>query len=285
MERKRTAVRSLAWSLVLMLPLAACNRGPSQEVQQELATLRAQRDSLIREEATKTQTLDRLSHAIAAIQSSSGGVAVPPESLSDRITAMVTDLKNTHSELATAQRRIRVLTRQRTSLRDSLQTTRALSDSLLALQRDSISSLHSAMTAGEDSLSQQVSAVSDTLRNLEKEHYTVYYTIGTEKELLDRGVVTKEGGARFLGFLWKRGQSLVPARNLQTDEFKAIDLRTTADIQLPAQGTYKLVSRQDGQYLSPTPDASGEFTGNDLKINDAQNFWQHSRFLILERVQ
>ncbi len=285
MDRKRTAVRGLAWSLVLMLPLAACNRGPSKEVQQELSTLRAQRDSLIREEAAKTQTMERLSHALEAIQGTSGGGALPPESLRDRITAMATNLNTAHSELATAQRRIRALTRQRASLRDSLQSTQAMSDSLMALQRDSISSLHGAMTASVDSLNQQVAAVSDTLRNLEKEHYTVYYAVGTEKELLDQGIVTKEGGSRFLGFLWRTGQSLVPARNLQTSEFKAIDLRTTPDIQLPAQGTYRLVSRQDVQYLIPTPDASGQFMGSDLKITDAQNFWQHSRFLILERVQ
>lgn len=269
-----------------MLPLAACNTGPSKEVQQELDSLRAQRDSLIREEAAKTQTMQRLSHALEAIQgTTSGGGALPPESLRDRITSMATDLKNTHSELATAQRRIRALARQRASLRDSLQSLQTMSDSLMAMQRDSISSLHSSMSSSVDSLSQQVSAVSDTLRNLEKEHYTVYYVIGTEKELLDKGIVTKEGGARFLGFLWKRGQSLVPARSLQTNDFQAIDLRTTTDIQLPAQGMYKLVSRQDVQYLNPTPDASGEFTGNDLKITDANNFWRHSRFLILERVQ
>jgi hypothetical protein len=285
MESRRTAVRGLALSLVLMLPLAACNRGPSQEVQQELSTLRAQRDSLIREEAAKTQTMQRLSHALEEIQGTTGGGALPPESLRDRITAIATERDNAQNALATAQRRIRSLTRQRASLRDSLQSTRALSDSLLSMQRDSLSSLHSAMTTSVDSLSQQVTAVSDTLRGLEKEHYTVYYAIGTEKELLDSGIVTKEGGARFLGFLWRRGETLVPARSLQPDAFKAIDLRTTTDIQLPAQGTYKLVSRQDVQYLDPTPDETGRFTGNDLKINDAQNFWQHSRFLILERLQ
>jgi hypothetical protein len=285
MDMRRTAVRGLAWSLVMALPLAACNRGPSQEVQQELTTLRAQRDSLIREEAAKSQTMERLSQALESIQGASGSGALPPESLRDRITAIATERDNARNELATAQRRIRSLARQRASLRDSLQNTRAMSDSLLAMQRDSISSLHSSMSMTEDSLSQQVAAVSDTLRGLEKEHYTVYYTVGTAKELLDRGVVTKEGGARFLGFLWKRGQSLVPARSLQTDEFKAIDLRTTTDIQLPAQGTYKLVSRQDVQYLNPTPDAAGEFTAGDLKVTDPQNFWRHSRFLILERVQ
>lgn len=283
MERNRTAVRGLAWSLLFVLPLAACNRGPSQEVQQELSTLREQRDSLMREEAAKAQTMQRLSQALAAIQGTSGAGALPPESLRDRVTAMATNLKNTQSELTSARRRIRALSRSSVSLRDSLQSTRAMNDSLLAMQRDSISTLNSSLTMTADSLSQQVTAVSDTLRGLQKEHYTVYYVVGTAKQLLDDGIVTKVGGARFLGFLWKRGQALVPERSLDASEFKAIDLRTTTDIQLPAQGTYRLVSRQDVQYLSPTPDADGRFTGTDLKITDPQSFWQESRFLILLR--
>ncbi|MEJ2215349.1 MAG: hypothetical protein P8099_01925 [Gemmatimonadota bacterium] len=284
MERNRTAVRGLAWSLLFMLPLAACNRGPSQEVQQELSTLREQRDSLIREEAAKAQTMQRLSHALEAIQGTSGASgALPAESLRDRVTAMATNLKNAQSELTSARRRIRALSRSSASLRDSLQSTRAMNDSLLAMQRDSISTLNSSLTMTADSLSQQVTAVSDTLRGLQKEHYTVYYVVGTAKQLLDDGIVTKVGGARFLGFLWKRGQALVPERSLEKSEFKSIDLRTTTDIQLPAQGTYRLVSRQDVQYLSPTPDADGRFTGTDLKITDPQSFWQDSRFLILLR--
>lgn len=283
MERNRTAVRGLAWSLLFMLPLAACNRGPSEQVQQQLSTLREQRDSLIREEAAKTQTLQRLSHALEAIQGSSGATALPPESLRDRVTAMATNLKNAQSELTSARRRIRALSRSTASLRDSLQSTRAVSDSLLSVQRDTISTLHDSLTTTVDSLGQQVTAVSDTLRGLEKEHYTVYYVVGTAKQLLDQGIVTKVGGARFLGFLWKRGQALVPERSLEKSEFKSIDLRTTTDIELPAQGTYRLVSRQDTQYLNPTPDADGRFTGTDLKITDPQSFWQDSRFLILVR--
>ncbi|HKJ93624.1 MAG TPA: hypothetical protein VJ957_10660 [Longimicrobiales bacterium] len=286
MKRKRTVIRGLAWSLAATLPLVACNRGPSEEVQQELTTLRTQRDSLIREEAAKTQTMQRLSHAMEAIQGTSGeSGALPPESLRDRITSMATNLNQAQSELASSRRRIRALSRRSASLSDSLQGVRALSDSLLAMQRDSISVLHRAMTNAVDSLGGRVSALSDTLQTLQKEHFTVYYAVGTEKELLDKGIITKVGGARFLGFLWKRGSALVPARSVQPDQFKAIDLRDSTRIALPAQGTYRVVSRQDGQYLAPTPDADGQFTGDHLAISDPDAFWQYSRFLIVVREQ
>ncbi len=125
-----------------------------------------------------------------------------------------------------------------------------------------------------------------TITNLETEIktvgarlYTSYYIIGTEKELLAKGVVVREGGANLL---FKRvGRTLQQARKLDAEHFTQIDQRETQLIVVPdSTKRYRLVSRQNLDHAEVQDRDGTTFRGN-LKITDLNGFWGPTRYLIL----
>lgn len=278
-----------ALALMLLLPAAACDQGPSPEVQARIDSLQAARDSLTRQLAQRSETIQQLTTSIeqAAAEVSETGAAAP-ENLQDRIQTMSDNLQSARSQLAEAQRRIRSLSAQSRMLRDSLDSVITDRDEALAMQRDSISGLVTnldSLSSRVDRLSMAQSDLSDALSTLEDKYYTVHVAIGTKDELMEQGVIEEEGGAHVLLILWKAGETVVPARNLAESEsaFTEMDLREATTITLPQPGTYKLVSRQDPEYLNASLNEDGEFTGESLEITQPEQFWKTSRYMILMR--
>ncbi len=287
MRIHRKSLAHSALALALILPFAACDRGPSPEVQARLDSLQTTRDSLARELAERSETIQQLTTSIerAASQVSETGVTAP-ENLQDRIATMADNLQSTRSQLEEAQRRIRVLSRQSSSLRDSLDAVITERNEALAMQRDSIDQLVAgldSMSSRAEMLSTERADLSEALRALEEKYYTVHVAIGTRDELMEQGVIEEEGGARVLLILWKAGETLVPARDLPDNAFQSMDFRETTTIDLPQQGTYKLISRHNPEYLATTLDEDGQFTGASLEVTEPEQFWQSSRYLILMR--
>ena len=86
------------------------------------------------------------------------------------------------------------------------------------------------LTASIEQQAQAVAMLQARLDDLTKElgearaaYAKAYYIIGTEDELIKKGVVVKEGGANLL--IKRVGRTLVPARDLKPDEFNTIDTR------------------------------------------------------------
>jgi regulator of replication initiation timing len=134
--------------------------------------------------------------------------------------------------------------------------------------------------------SETIERQGQTIANLETEIktvgarlYTAYYIIGTEKELLAKGVVVREGGANLI---FKRiGRTLQQARKLDPDLFKQIDQRETQVIAVPdSTKRYRLVSRQNLDHAEVQDRDGTTFSGN-LKITDINGFWGPTRYLIL----
>jgi hypothetical protein len=122
------------------------------------------------------------------------------------------------------------------------------------------------------------SLVTET-RTLGRTHYRAYYIVGTEDELLEKGVIQQEGGANLL--LFHPGRTLQPARMLDPALFTAIDQREVSEIPVPdTTRPYRIVSRQSLAAAEVENRDETTFTGN-LRIADANQFWAPSRFLIL----
>ena len=116
-------------------------------------------------------------------------------------------------------------------------------------------------------------------RTLATTHYRAYYIVGTEKELLDKGVIQQEGGANLL--ILHPGRTLQPARMLDPSLFTQIDQRVVREIPVPdTTRRYRLVSRQNLAAAEVEERDETTFTGS-LRIADANQFWASSRFLIL----
>ena len=106
-----------------------------------------------------------------------------------------------------------------------------------------------------------------------------YYVIGDEGDLIKKGIVVKEGGANLL--IARIGRTLVPARTLDRDMFKSIDVRETHEIQVPdSTRRYQIVSRQSLDDADAPERDGASFRGN-LKIKDSDKFWAPSKYLII----
>ena len=72
------------------------------------------------------------------------------------------------------------------------------------------------------------------------------------------------------------------AWNLNPREFTKTDRRALAQIELPKSDTwYKVVSRQDLQYLTEPATKDGKVKGASLHITQPDRFWASSPFLII----
>jgi len=282
MPSHASTLRFLAPALLL---LAAC--GPTKQQQQRLAsldTVSAQRDSLVEQIAMQARTLADVSAELSRAQvrnlqiSTESPAAAQHDSMVQTIRYIVTRVNDADAKLRANSRQIRNLTHISDSLRTTLEATVASLQETIQLQKDQITVL----TATVDTLRFQNVALTDTVSNMSVRENTVYYIIGTKDQLKAKGLVVEEGGSRVFWVLWKTGTTLQPARNLDRSQFTAIDRRQVMEIALPvAGGTYRILSRQDPNFLETKPDDNGHITSPTLRITSPEQFWVNSKFLII----
>jgi len=273
----------------VVLAAAAC--GPSAEVRAKLAaldTVSAQKDSLLQEMALQTRLLSDVAAEIAEVQvkdlqvSTESADAAHRDSMVLTIRHVVTRLDESERRLRQTQSRVRNLTRLSDSLRTTLEETMANLEGVIESQKTTIAVL----AAEIDTLQTQNVALqteNEALKDTVTSENAVFYTIGTKDELKEKGIVVEEGGSRVLFILWRTGETLSPARDLDPTLFTAIDRRETTEIPLPnATGRYRIVSRQDLQYLETARDDKGRVTGAEsLRIASPAEFWRASKYLIV----
>ena len=286
------AARSAA--LLVSLSVVAC--GPSEEVQRQLAELQvvsAQKDSLIQAVTENARLVSELSSEVARVQSptattGSEGRDAREQLLTD-VRALTTRLEETERKLEESQQRIERLGRERADLNTQLAQVRtAMEDfqSTIESQRSTINALEAQLAEVREEntvLAAEKTALEDTLTTMTTEVNTVYYTVGTKDELIEKGLVTAEGGSRVLFVFGKRGETLVPARGLEPVAFTAIDMRDVREIQLPdPEAGYRIVTHQDLSALETAPDEDGKLFGT-VRIADPERFWAGNPYLIIVR--
>lgn len=195
-----------------------------------------------------------------------------------RVQGLVNRAQRTANDLAAARRREKTLRGELDSLRTHDDGDHKLIADLGATierQRETINVL----TLRVDSLSTENTRLGHALVASERNRTAAYYIIGTERELLDKGVIVKEGGANLL--LARVGRTLQPARTLDVSLFTAIDRRQIRDIAVPdSTHRYAIVSRQDIEAAEVLEREKSSFRGN-LRIADADRFWAPSPYLII----
>jgi hypothetical protein len=128
-----------------------------------------------------------------------------------------------------------------------------------------------------DTLNQVRTALTDTVGQLTTEKNTVYYVVGTKDELIQKGILAKEGPKRFL---LVGSRTVAPARELDPSKFTKIDRLANRTIVLPDGGEYEILSRQNISYAAPAAEKDGHILGS-LTIKQPEQFWSNSRFLII----
>jgi hypothetical protein len=195
-----------------------------------------------------------------------------------RVKGLVNRAQRTASQLDESRRRERSLRGQLDSLtRHDSEDHQLIADlgATLERQREAIAVL----TVQVDSLSTENTRLGHALVASERNRTAAYYIIGTERELLDKGVIVKEGGANLL--IARVGRSLQPARALDVSLFTPIDRRAVREIAVPdSTHRYAIVSRQSLDAADVEERDKASFRGH-LRITDAHAFWAPSPYLII----
>jgi hypothetical protein len=199
--------------------------------------------------------------------------------VASRVREILTQLDSTEKRLDRAQQRMTRLAGRESALNarvaaltarlDSLRTTAMEEQRALATRIGVLEGTVVTLAADTARLSARVAHLSDSAN-------TVYYVAATEEELLERGVIVREGGRRYL---LAGPRSIQPARRLPPEAFRAIDMTKTRTIPLPP-GEYKIISRHSLELLNPETVAGNKVSGA-LRVTSPDEFWGNSKFLIL----
>lgn len=294
-----TSGRTLA--LALLVSLAACKgkdvaRGDSLQTaltdQQKLANqFNSQKDSLTRVVVDADAFLGQMDSAIKTVKGlprqqrkASDPLADQLQArkdMMDRVNALVARTKQTAAQLAELQKK-------QAEAESSNGDLRAKNAQMLAkIEEDAqlVADLGATIERQRQeigTLSARIDSLGLEMKNVEARHFKAYYVIGTEKELMDKGLIVKEGGTRLI--FVRAGRTLVPSRVLNPTAFTAIDQRENKVIPVPdASRRYRIVSRQSLDDADVTWRDATSFKGN-LKITKPDEFWAPSRFLILVKL-
>ena len=259
-------------------------RALAAEQERLMAQLTAQRDSLSHVVVEADAFVGQIDSAISKVK----GLKKPPKpaqtpegplqeqmqarkDMLAKVNALVERARTTAAQLAESQRREKELRGENAKLQariDSVQTILAELNASIEQQAVTIA----ALTARTDSL--------DTVLNdVRAAQSKAYYIIGREDELLKKGVIVREGGANML--VARVGRTIVPARSLDRQLFTPIDVRNVQEITMPdTSRRYQIVSRQSLDNAVVAMREQSTFRGN-LRINDIDQFWAPSKFLII----
>lgn len=99
---------------------------------------------------------------------------------------------------------------------------------------------------------------------------TVYYAIGTKKELIEKNVITKEGG--FIGI----GKSTKVKDDFNKEYFTKVDASQTNSISIGAKKAKILSNHPSSSYK-----LVGEGKVEKIEILNTEDFWSNSKYLVI----
>lgn len=219
----------------------------------------------------------------------------PLSSMESERERILTEAQAARLRLARLEREAERQGRELQTLRESVQAgaDRALAaDSSRDSSRVALESVrllvHDLRTRIDD-LQQQVDSLTNYARDLHDQNVrlaaelavraardsTVYYVVGTRRELLAWHVAREVGGMPVTGW----GKVLQPLEGHDTTRFTALRLRDRV-IPLDSARTYQIISGQDVAALA-TPIAADHTFHGPLRIRDAGAFWRNARWLIV----
>ncbi|MBK8004929.1 MAG: hypothetical protein IPK12_13600 [Gemmatimonadetes bacterium] len=297
----------LLWVVPLVVAMG-CNQH-KEELNQALAdaqALAAEKDSLITEVLETSKFVNSINEELARARSAvvansaATDAGTPAErdraartAALERVQALVARLNETETRLEQSTQRARSLSTRNTALLRQIEEYKTSIDSLQASalrtqqeleatvegQRVQIAQLNQDLDtarAQNEVMAGERAAYMDSTVRLTDAMNKVYYVVGTEDELIQKGIVVKEGSK----FLFFGGKQLHPARNLDPALFTAVDRRAATRIDLPDDHEYKIVSRQPISVLDSTTVRDGKIQ-KEVLITDPNAFWAGNQYLIL----
>jgi hypothetical protein len=303
---RATIVAFSVGAVALTFGLSACTRGPDADavakaepaLTQQVVLgeqLAAEKDSLTRIVLETDRFLAAMDSQIARAPGMKKGVKVvtPPEGpfadqlkqrqeLLQRVQQLVDRSRTTSQQLAKARTKVN-------SLETAATVRAAQNDSIITelgatveRQLATIGSLQSKVDSlymTTKKLEVDTTNLRGEVRGLGEAQAKAWVVIGTERELLDKGLIVREGGTSLL--IARVGRTLVPARDLKQDFFTPIDIRKVNTITVPdSTKRYDIISRQSLDFATVADRKGNGFRGS-IVVTDPGKFWANSHYLIL----
>ncbi len=299
MRVSRSTVLKGAFMLAAPLMLFGCNQAAHEQVVEELnqkieelSLVSSEKDSLLGEVVENSKLLSDIGAELAKVKEREGSVeVVSPESgpmtsrevLLGKITNLASRIDQSEARLRASQSKIRSLTKGADSMAfdisgfQNIIETQRLTIQSLVVQVGELEQQNVQLAEEKQVLADSNVALLDTVQTLNVKDKTVFYVIGTKKDLIARGLATEEGSK----FLFFGGKSLQPARNLTDSLFTSADKRELTQITFPLPDkNYKIISRQNLAYLATPIEKDAKVRGG-IEIASAEEFWAPSRYLII----
>lgn len=262
--------------------LAACTQDPKESPQYQQLNEDAQRaqaqvaekDSLIN---ALFGTVNRISENLRTIrtkQGQLGGADLGAEEagMEERIMG---DIQSIDALLAENRQLIERLRKQsKTSAANLAELERTVADLEQAMvEKDTeIATMKEQLASTNSSLATLIEMYRDKsmqAASQEQQLNAAWYAVGTQRELRDNGVLSKEGGVAGIG-----GVNKLNTQDLATSYFTPIDLSTTTSIPVLAKKAKLVTSHPEGSYLF-------ENGAEKLVITDPERFWSISKYLVV----
>ena len=228
------------------------------EIEQNLLSIQQKERSL---EAQNVETSAELGGDVKSrIESEIQSINELMEKNKTKISDLQKKLKSSNIKIAEFEKTIERLNR---SISEKDEEIAVLNERLIALNYKV-----EGLSRTVDSLSNESRSKSETIAKKDDELNEVYYAVGTKKELIENGVLSKAGSFSGGG----SGKKL----DFNSSYFTKIDSRKTSVISINAQTT---------KMLSAHPTESYELSGAKLVIKDANAFWKASRYCVVEVIR
>lgn len=123
-----------------------------------------------------------------------------------------------------------------------------------------------------ETITQESTQKTEVINQQTEELNSVWYVIGTTKELQAKKIITREGGFVGLGKISKL------SKEMTEEYFTKIDMRKVTEITIAAKSVKVLTNHPQSSYELHK---SGK-TIDKIIIKDAKRFWNLSKYLVLE---
>ncbi|MDB4103922.1 hypothetical protein N9545_00180 [Salibacteraceae bacterium] len=281
-------MRFLSFLILLSIVVASCGNPEAEKAAQKAASdslLQVQQDSLLDvfrgELQDISQRISQVSvrNGLLAIDSNEGDV-LSKDMILKRVESLDGLLSNNKSELNQLYERMRKSNVKNKQMEDMLQGMQAR----IAEREEQIDKLMS-MINDKDVVIGEIKASLDSMRrdninltedviHMDEEMHTVHYIIGEQKELKEKGVITKEGGILGIGASKKLDVSkLDPALFTDGDDRELLSIplysKKAKLITNHPETSYEFIMDSDGNVES-------------LKVNDRKAFWSVTNYLVVE---
>ncbi len=287
-------MKKLPFILIAVLFLVSCQQKKldrMQEVQDSLQQVTANKDSAITDFiGTMNQiqaNLDSIKKLEEIVDIESQSSAEPQSTTRRKVLrdiSMINELLKANRELILSQQKKmdfssykmnemqEMLNMMSTQMETKDAEIVALQSELQQLQLN-ITDLSQNLTTAQERSQEQARLLEEKISTIDQQTSalnTAFYVFGTDKELVENGIVEKEGG--FLGI----GRTLKFRKDFNPDLFTKINIREVNEIAL---------NSKKAKVVTTHPVNSYELTGDDLVeklvITDPDQFWETNKYLVI----